>query len=112
MQEVLRTPSLKACVREHGHDPVSVQVLALLTQADVALGGGSPKDSLALLVRLLMEDFYGVPVGLIIKGVRDGIRRATVGHKLTYPLLCSWIEEVRAQVEQHNYNEHMRLTKG
>lgn len=112
MQEVLRTPSLKACIHEHGHDPVSVQVLALLTQADVALGGGSSKDGIALLTRLLMEDFYGVPVGLIIKGVRDGIRKATVGHKLTYPLLCSWIEEVRDQVEQHNYNEHMRLTKG
>lgn len=91
---------------------MQAQILALITQADIALGGGTPKDNIALLVKLFMEDFYGRPIGAIIKAVRDGIRKSTVGHKLTYPLLCGWVYDMDEAIEQHNYNEHVRLTRG
>lgn len=110
--DVLATPSLKRCMIEHGIESVAKEMTDLFTVADGVLGGGMSAQQISLITKLFMEDFYGVPIGLVTKAVRDGVRKATVGHKLTYPLLCSWIEEIRAQVEQHNYDEHMRLTKG
>lgn len=108
MGETLRTPTLRQCVRDHGEAAVRDQILATLAQADVALGGGSTLDSLAVLAGLLMADYGNRPIGGIIMAIRRGIRNPAVGHRLTYPILCSWMDAQDAAVERHNHDQHLR----
>ncbi len=62
---------------------------------------------LVSITKLFLEDFGGRPVGSILMAIRNGVRQSTVGHKLTYPILCEWMRAQDAAVEEHNYTQHL-----
>ena len=97
LAEAIQTPSLLSLARERGLEVVAAGVVAALTEADALLGGGMSAEQIALLARSFMQDFGGRPVGTIIAAIREGSRRPTVGHKLTYPILCAWMAEQDAR---------------
>ena len=106
--EAVKTPSLLACVRQYGPQPVATQMVDAFCQADVALGGGTSTDTIRVITTLFMDDFKGRAIGTLLLAIRYGIQQKVIGHKLTYPLLCEWVNAIDAQVEEHNYNEHLR----
>lgn len=106
LAEAIQTPSLLCLARERGLEVVAAGVVAALTEADALLGGGMSAEQIALLARSFMQDFGGRPVGTIVQAIRSGTRMATVGHKLTYPILCSWIAAIDAEVEEANFTAH------
>lgn len=110
LAEAIQTPSLLSLARERGLEVVAKGVVSALTEADALLGGGMSDEQIALLARSFMQDFGGRPVGTIIAAIRAGTRQATVGHKLTYPILCAWIAEQDRLVEEFNETAHL-LTK-
>lgn len=107
LPSALATPSIIALVREHGRQSVEEQVFAAITAADGLLGGGMSAPQLVALTRMFLDDFGGRPVGSILMAIRNGVRQATVGHKLTYPILCEWMRAQDAAVEEHNYTQHL-----
>lgn len=106
--EAIKTPSMLACIREFGQDPVEESLVGALVAADTVLGGGMGKPQVAAMTNLFLDDFKGRPIGTILLAIRYGIQQKVIGHKLTYPLLCEWVNAIDAQVEEHNYNEHLR----
>ncbi len=96
-----------ALAREHGREKAEEAVFVALTNADSLLGGGMGATQLVAMTKLFMEDYGGRPVGSILMAIRNGVRQATVGHKLTYPILCEWMRAQDAAVEEHNYTQHM-----
>jgi hypothetical protein len=106
--EAVATPSLKAMVVQHGQENAVKAVAAVITQSDMMLGGGMQPGVLVEMAHLFIDQYQGRPIGTIIMGVRRGMQQKTIGHKLTYPLLCQWMEDMDAAVEEHNYNEHLR----
>ena len=108
LPEAIKTPSMLRCIREFGLEPVELQVASTLVAADTAMGGGMAREQIAVITRLFMEDFRGRPMGTILMAIRYGIQQKAFGHKLTYPMLCEWVAAIDAQVEEHNYNEHLR----
>jgi len=107
LPEALATPSLKALARDGAFEPVVVATVKVLSHADALLGGGLSAQQLAMVARVFMEDYGGRPVGSILMAIRNGVRQSTVGHKLTYPILCEWMRAQDAAVEEHNYTQHM-----
>ena len=97
-----------SCIREFGQDPVEESLVGALVAADTVLGGGMAKPQIAVMTNLFLDDFKGRPIGTILMAIRYGIQQKVIGHKLTYPLLCEWVNAIDAQVEEHNYNEHLR----
>ena len=108
LAEAIKTPSMLACIREFGQDPVEESLVGALVAADTVLGGGMAKPQIAVMTNLFLDDFNGRPIGTILMAIRYGIQQKVIGHKLTYPLLCEWVNAIDAQVEDHNYNEHLR----
>ena len=99
---------MAACVRQFGQDAVEVELVGALVAADTVIGGGMGKEQIAALTRLFLDDFSNRPIGSILMAIRHGIQQKTVGHKLTYPMLCEWVAAIDAQVEEHNFNEYLR----
>lgn len=95
-------------MREFGTDPVEEALVGALVAADTVLGGGMGKPQIAVITSLFLDDFKGRPMGTILMAIRYGIQQKAIGHKLTYPMLCEWVAAIDAQVEEHNYNEHLR----
>lgn len=87
---------------------VATEVIGALSMADTAIGGGTSADQMQVVAGFFIDDFKGRPVGTILMAIRNGIQQKTIGHKLTYPMLCEWVAAIDAQVEEHNYNEHLR----
>ena len=108
LPDAIKTPSMLSCIREFGIEPVEEQLVGALVAADTAIGGGMGRQQLAVITSLFIDDFKGRPVGTILMAIRYGIQQKTIGHKLTYPMLCEWVAAIDAQVEEHNYNEHLR----
>lgn len=108
LAEAIKTPSMLACIREFGQDQVEESLVGALVAADTVLGGGMAKPQIAVMTNLFLDDFNGRPIGTILMAIRYGIQQKVIGHKLTYPLLCEWVNAIDAQVEEHNYNEHLR----
>ena len=108
LAQAIKTPSMLACIREFGQDPVEESLVGALVAADTVLGGGMGKPQVAAMTNLFLDDFKGRPIGTILMAIRYGIQQKVIGHKLTYPLLCEWVNAIDAQVEEHNYNEHLR----
>lgn len=108
LAECCKTPALITVIKEHGLDPVQESMTKYLSIADAAIGGGLSKEQIALIAGLMMEDFKGYAVGNILRAIRKGIKNKTVGHKLTYPILCEYMDNVLAEVEQMNHNEYLR----
>jgi hypothetical protein len=107
LPEALVTPSLKALANNGSIEPVVVATVQVLAKAYALHGGGLSPQQLALVARVFMEDFGGRPVGSILMAIRNGVRQSTVGHKLTYPILCEWMRAQDAAVEEHNYTQHL-----
>jgi len=97
-----------SCIREFGQDAVEESLVGALVAADTVLGGGMGKPQIAVMTSLFLDDFKGRPIGTILLAIRYGIQQKAIGHKLTYPMLCEWVAAIDAQVEEHNYNEHLR----
>ena len=108
LAEAIKTPSMLAGIREFGQDPGEESLVGALVAADTVLGGGMGKPQVAAMTSLFLDDFKGRPIGTILLAIRYGIQQKVIGHKLTYPLLCEWVNAIDAQVEEHNYNEHLR----
>jgi len=69
-------------------------------------------EVLGVMARSLYEEYGGVPLGVIATAIRRGMAgKAGVvnGHKLTYPMLCGWVEAELRRVEEYNYNRHQSL---
>jgi hypothetical protein len=108
LSESCKTPPLSMVLAEHGHDLVAQSFTKYLSAADAALGGGMSQEQIAIISTLAMDDFKCYAIGNIIRAIRRGVKQKAVGHKLTYPMLCEWMEAVCAEVEQMNYNEYLR----
>lgn len=79
----------------------------LLTEADGLIGSGMAPEILAKMAGLLVDDFGGRTVGNVLLAVQQGVKSKTIGHKLTYPILCEWMYDQDARVEEHNYNQYL-----
>ncbi len=103
----MRTHSLKAYEAKFGSLPMEMRITDLLIAADGFIGAGTDPKVIKGMARMFMDDFGSRPAGCVVQAIRDGVKTQTVGHKLTYPILCQWMNEMDARVEAENYNQYL-----
>lgn len=103
----MATNSLAAYERQFGTMQMSAHLSNLLIEADGLVGCGTDSTVLKQMAEMLLIDYKSRPAGCVIMAVREGLRGVVFGHKITYPLLCQWMNEQDARVENHNFNDYL-----
>jgi len=103
----MNTHSLKAYEAKFGAASMERRVGDMLLEADGLLGGGTDVNVLKTMSRLLLDDFSSRTAGCFIMAIKAGVKKQTIGHKLTYPILCEWMYDQDKRVEEHNFNEYL-----
>ena len=103
----MNTNSLKAYEAKFGAVAMEMRVGAMLFEANEFLGGGMDGNVLKAMARMLLDDFGSRTAGCFIMAIKAGVKKLTIGHKLTYPILCEWMHEQDKRVEEHNFNEYL-----
>lgn len=104
----MQTPAIMTLTKSLGEQEVVGRILSMLIQVDSLMGGGMNEQTLAFMAKMTVEHYGGRPIGTLARALTTGVRSKVIGHKLTFPLLCEWIERVDAEIEQMNYNEYLR----
>ena len=86
---------------------MEMRVAGMLFEANELLGAGTEAHVLKTMSRLLLDDFSSRTAGCFIMAIKAGVKKQTIGHKLTYPILCEWMHEQDARVEEHNFNQYL-----
>lgn len=105
--QAMNTNTLKAYEQRFGSVAMEMRIGVVLFEANELLGAGMDPNALKAMSRMLMNDFPGCPAGCFIMAVKEGVKTQTIGHKLTYPILCQWMHEQDARVEEHNFNQYL-----
>ena len=88
---------IRRLIRERGEDVARLWVCAVLTEADMMVGGKNEPAVIGMWARLLLSQWAHRSMESVVMAIRDGMTAKVYG-ALTYPQISEWMNAHEAAI--------------